>query len=75
MIKFLNSIISLTKKISMLFLLLTLNSCNTVTSTAEGSGVGKGIARDVKYLYHYSTCVFSRVQCGDLRFDWLKFEI
>ncbi|WP_440934407.1 hypothetical protein [Candidatus Pelagibacter sp.] len=69
MVKFLKSITLFTKKLLILFLLLALNSCNTLTNTVEGSGVGKGIARDVKSLYHYSTCVFSRVQCGDLKFD------
>lgn len=49
----------------MLFLsTILLNSCNTVTGTVEG--VGGGIVRDVKTIHHYSTCVFTKVQCGDL---------
>ncbi len=44
-----------------------LTSCNTVTGSIEGTGMG--VVRDVKTVYHYSTCVFTRVQCGDLRLD------
>ncbi len=50
---------------SILFaLLIFLNACNTVTGTIEG--VGGGVARDVKTIYHYSTCLFTDHQCGDL---------
>ena len=49
---------------SMFTLLSLLNACNTVTGTVEG--VGGGIVRDVKTIHHYSTCIFTDVQCGDL---------
>ena len=44
--------------------LILLNSCNTITGTVEGTG--NGIVRDVKTIYHYSTCIFTDTQCGDL---------
>ncbi len=40
------------------------SSCNTVTGTVEGTS--RGIVKDVKTLHHYSTCVFTKTQCGDL---------
>ena len=52
--------------IFILFLLLT--SCNTVTGTVEGTALG--IVKDVKSTYHYTTCVFTKVTCGDLDLDW-----
>ena len=48
-----------------LFILLT--NCNTVTGTIEGTAIG--IVKDVKTTYHYSTCVFTKTQCGDLDLD------
>ena len=51
----------------LLFLILTLNQCNTVTGTVEGTALG--VIKDVKTTYHYSTCVFTKVQCGDLDLD------
>ena len=45
-------------------LLIILNACNTVTGTVEGTGVG--IINDIKTIHHYTTCVFTNVQCGDL---------
>ena len=48
-----------------LFLIFCLISgCNTVTGTVEGTG--RGIAKDTKTIYHYSTCLFTKEQCGDL---------
>ena len=44
-----------------------LSNCNTVTGTIEGTAIG--IAKDVKTTYHYTTCVFTNVQCGDLDLD------
>ncbi len=44
--------------------LILLNSCNTVTGTVEGTG--RGIIKDVKTIHHYSTCIFTDTQCGDL---------
>ena len=50
-----------------LVLLITLQSCNTVTGTIEGTAIG--VVKDVKTTYHYTTCVFTKVQCGDLDLD------
>ena len=50
-----------------LFLFIFLTSCNTVTGTIEGTAIG--IVKDVKTTYHYSTCVFTKEQCGDLDLD------
>ena len=55
------------KIILLLFLLITLNQCNTVTGSVEGTALG--VIKDVKTTYHYSTCVFTKVQCGDLDLD------
>jgi hypothetical protein len=44
--------------------LTILNACNTVTGTVEGTG--RGIIKDVKTIHHYSTCIFTDAQCGDL---------
>jgi hypothetical protein len=43
---------------------LLTSSCNTVSNTVEG--VSRGVYKDVKTIHHYSTCVFTSVQCGDL---------
>ena len=55
------------KFILYLFLLINLNQCNTVTGTVEGTALG--VIKDVKTTYHYSTCVFTDVTCGDLDLD------
>ena len=55
------------KFLVLIIFLQILSGCNTVTGTIEGTGMG--VVRDVKTVYHYSTCVFTRVQCGDLRLD------
>jgi len=52
------------KLILALLLLCVLQSCNTVTGTVEGTT--RGIVKDVKTFHHYSTCVFTKKQCGDL---------
>lgn len=44
--------------------MIFLNACNTVTGTVEATG--RGIVKDVKTIHHYSTCIFTRSQCGDL---------
>ena len=49
------------------FITLLLQSCNTVTGTVEGTALG--IVKDVKSTYHYSTCIFTKVTCGDLDLD------
>ena len=51
----------------LLFLILTLNQCNTVTGTVEGTALG--VIKDVKTTYHYSTCIFTDTECGDLDLD------
>ena len=43
---------------------ILLNACNTVTGTVEGTVLG--IYNDVKTIHHYSTCVFTDTECGDL---------
>ena len=49
---------------SMFTLLSLLNACNTITGTVEGTT--RGIINDVKTIHHYSTCVFTDTQCGDI---------
>ena len=48
----------------LLTLLIFLTNCNTVTGTVEGTAIG--VYKDVKTVHHYSTCVFTKTQCGDL---------
>ena len=50
-----------------IFFLFVLTGCNTVTGSIEGTAIG--VAKDVKTTYHYTTCVFTKVQCGDLDLD------
>ena len=50
-----------------IFILIALTGCNTVTGSIEGTALG--IVKDVKTTYHYSTCVFTKTQCGDLDLD------
>ena len=47
--------------------LLFLSNCNTVTGTVEGTA--RGIYKDIKTTHHYTTCVFTKTQCGDLDLD------
>ena len=54
-------------RILILLTFVLLSNCNTVTGTIEGTAIG--IAKDVKTTYHYTTCVFTDVQCGDLDLD------
>ena len=49
---------------SMFALLILLNACNTITGTVEGTALG--VVKDVKTIHHYSTCVFTDTECGDL---------
>ena len=51
---------------AILFLFI-LNGCNTVTGSIEGTAMG--VAKDIKSTYHYTTCVFTKVQCGTLDLD------
>ena len=55
------------KKYYIIFFFLILTGCNTVTGTIEGTALG--IVKDVKSTYHYTTCVFTDVTCGDLDLD------
>ncbi len=50
-----------------IFLFFILSGCNTVTGTIEGTALG--VVKDVKSTYHYTTCVFTKVTCGDLDLD------
>ena len=51
--------------VSLFFLsLFLLSACNTVTGTVEGTALG--VVKDIKTIHHYSTCVFSNTECGDL---------
>ncbi len=52
------------KLILLIFLLITLNQCNTVTGSLEGTALV--VVKDVKTIHHYSTCVFTDTECGDL---------
>ena len=54
-------------KITIICMLIFVTGCNTVTGTVEGGALG--VIKDVKTTYHYSTCIFTRVQCGDLDLD------
>ena len=52
------------KFVSVFTFLILLNACNTVTGTVEGTVLG--VYKDVKTIHHYSTCVFTNTECGDL---------
>ena len=52
------------KKPLLIMLLLVLSNCNTVTGTVEGTA--RGVSKDVKTIHHYTTCIFTKTQCGDL---------
>ena len=54
-------------KKSLIIFFFFISSCNTVTGTIEGTALG--VAKDVKTTYHYSTCVFTKITCGDLDLD------
>ena len=55
------------KKFCLILYFLLLSGCNTVTGSIEGTALG--VVKDVKTTYHYSTCVFTDVTCGDLDLD------
>ncbi|MDC0978664.1 hypothetical protein OAQ93_01175 [Candidatus Pelagibacter sp.] len=50
-----------------IFLLIITTGCNTVTGSIEGTVLG--VVKDIKTTHHYSTCVFTETQCGDLNLD------
>ena len=51
-------------KIPVITVFIILTGCNTVTGTLEGGALG--VVKDAKTTYHYSTCIFTKTQCGDL---------
>ena len=51
-------------KLKILLIFFLISGCNTVTGTVEGTT--QGIVKDTKSIYHYSTCIFTKEQCGDL---------
>ena len=53
--------------IAIISIFLTVSGCNTVTGTIEGGALG--VIKDVKTTHHYTTCVFTDTQCGDLDLD------
>ena len=55
------------KKYYILIFFLLVNNCNTVTGTVEGTV--RGVYKDIKTTHHYTTCVFTKTQCGDLDLD------
>ena len=46
---------------------LSVSGRNTVTGTIEGGALG--VIKDIKTTHHYTTCVFTDTQCGDLDLD------
>ena len=46
---------------------LSVSGCNTVTGTIEGGALG--VIKDIKTTHHYTTCVFTDTQCGNLDLD------
>ena len=61
------------EKYLIIFFFLFISACNTVTGTVEGTALG--VVKDVKTTYHYSTCIFTKVTCGDLDLDWSIFDL
>ena len=64
--KLLVNILMLRRYLIILIFLFS-SACNTVTGTVEGTALG--VVKDVKTTYHYSTCIFTKVTCGDLDLD------
>jgi len=54
-------------RVYLLIAFFLLTNCNTVTGTVEGTAIG--VYKDIKTFHHYSTCVFTKTQCGDLNLD------
>jgi hypothetical protein len=52
------------KILSIFICLELLSACNTLTGTVEGTT--HGIIKDVKTIHHYSTCIFTDTECGDI---------
>ena len=53
--------------ILLISIFLSVSGCNTVTGTIEGGALG--VIKDIKTTHHYTTCVFTDTQCGDLDLD------
>ena len=53
--------------ITLILSLFFLQNCNTVTGTVEGTVIG--VIKYVKTTHHYTTCIFTKTQCGDLDLD------
>ena len=51
-------------KTQIFLIFFLISGCNTITGSVEGTG--RGIVKDTKTIYHYSTCLFTKEQCGDL---------
>ena len=56
-----------------IIILLITTGCNTVTGSIEGTALG--VVKYVKTTYHYSTCIFTKTQCGDLDLDQIIFDL
>ena len=52
------------QKFKLLLVFFLFSACNTITGTVEGTS--RGIVKDAKTFHHYSTCIFTDTQCGDL---------
>ena len=52
------------RRVFSIICILCTYGCNTVTGTVEG--VSRGVINDAKTIHHYSTCIFTKKQCGDL---------
>ena len=55
------------KKYLIIIYFFFLTNCNTVTGSIEGTTLG--VVKDIKTTHHYTTCVFTKTQCGDLDLD------
>ena len=55
------------RRLLIISILIALTGCNTVTGSIEGTALG--VVKDAKTTYHYSTCIFTKTQCGDLDLD------
>ena len=58
---------TLLRRIILFVFLTILSNCNTVTGTVEGTV--RGVAKDIKTTHHYTTCIFTKTQCGELDLD------
>ena len=47
-------------------LTLTDSSGAEISGTGTVEGTTRGVINDAKTIHHYSTCIFTKKQCGDL---------